>query len=207
MTRDERQDRNKDRNGPARAGAGGRPRRGPWRATPQYLERAALFYLERYASSAENLRRVLRRKVERSARAHGTDREAGFAAVDALVARFARSGLVDDRRYAEGKAASLHRRGGSARAIRAALTAKGVPADEIDVAITALQDAAADPELAAACAFARRRRLGPWRRPEDRAAMWTKDLAALGRGGFNFDTARRVLQAETPEELEAESGL
>lgn len=186
---------------------GQRPRRGPRRATPDYLERAALFYLERYASSSENLRRVLRRKVERSARAHGTDREAGFAAVDALVARFARSGLVDDRRYAEGKAASLHRRGGSARAIRAALAAKGVPAEEIDAAMAALRDTAADPELAAACAFARRRRLGPWRRPEDRAEMWSKDLAALGRGGFGYETARRVLQAETPEELEAECDL
>ncbi len=200
-------DKDKAVPGPPGAPAGRRGRRAPRRATPEYLERAALFYLERYASSSENLRRVLRRKVERSVRAHGTDREAGFAAVDALVARFARSGLVDDRRFAEGKAASLHRRGGSARAIRATLAAKGVPAQEIDAAVTGLEDLSADPELAAACAFARRRRLGPWRRPEDRAEMQSKDLAALGRGGFSFETARRVLQAETPEELEAEYGL
>ena len=39
--------------------------------TAQYLENAALYYLQRFASSSANLRRVLMGKVERSARAHG----------------------------------------------------------------------------------------------------------------------------------------
>ena len=51
-------------------------RRVPRKATPKRLERVALHYLERYSSSSENLRRVLMRRVERSARAHGTDRDA-----------------------------------------------------------------------------------------------------------------------------------
>jgi regulatory protein len=55
-------------------------RRGPRKATPAYLEKAALFYLERYAAPAEHLRRLLLAKVARSARFHGTDAEAGAAA-------------------------------------------------------------------------------------------------------------------------------
>ena len=69
-----------------------RRRRGPKKATPEYLEKSALFYLERYATSEENLRRNLLRKVRRSAEAHGTDPEAGAEAVEALLARFRRSG-------------------------------------------------------------------------------------------------------------------
>ena len=34
--------------------------------TAKYLQNAAVFYLERYASSAEGLRRVLRRRVSKA---------------------------------------------------------------------------------------------------------------------------------------------
>src|SRR3954463_6979106 len=78
--------------------------------TAQYLENAALHYLQRFASSSANLRRVLMGKVERSARAHGTDREEGAAMVEALIERYLRSGLLEDRRDPVGTPLSLHRR-------------------------------------------------------------------------------------------------
>ena len=65
--------------------------------TAQYLENAALYYLQRFASSSANLRRVLMGKVERSARAHGTDREEGAALVEALIERYLRSGCLTTR--------------------------------------------------------------------------------------------------------------
>jgi hypothetical protein len=55
-------------------------RRRPLKATAESLEAAARAYLERYAAPAAHLSRVLLVKVERSARFHGTDREAGAAA-------------------------------------------------------------------------------------------------------------------------------
>ncbi len=183
-----------------------RRRRGPKPATPAYLERAALFYLERYASSAENLRRVLLRKVQRSARAHGTDPAEGAATVDALVARFARAGLLDDALYARGQALSLMRRGTSARGIRAKLAQRGVAEAEIAAAMAACAEEAGDPELAAALAYARRRRLGPYRNaPEARAAAREKDLAALARKGFAPALCLRVIDAEEAEALWAEA--
>ena len=181
--------------------------RGPRPATPERLEKAAYHHLERYATSAENLRRVLMRRVERSARLHGTDRDEGARAVDALIARFVRAGLLDDRAYAETRVATLHRQGKSARAIRQTLAAKGVDADTIDAALATREEhltEGGDAELAAAVHYARRRRLGPWRR-QDRAANRERDLAALGRQGFAYDTARRVVAAETPEDLEEEA--
>ncbi|MEC9182989.1 MAG: RecX family transcriptional regulator, partial [Pseudomonadota bacterium] len=86
-------------------------RRMPRKATSNRLERVALYYLERYSSSSENLRRVLMRRVERSARAHGTDREKGAAAIDAIVTKFQEHGYLNDRAYAEMRAGSLFRRG------------------------------------------------------------------------------------------------
>lgn len=182
---------------------GPRERRPPKRVTPQYLENAALHYLERFASSAANLRRVLMRKVERSAQAHGTDREEGAGWVDALVERYRRSGLLDDAGYARMKAESLHRRGASTRAIREKLAAKGVGRDHVDQALDRVEeDVEGDLDLTAALALARRRRLGPYRLPEARAAHREKDLAALGRAGFAYDIARRVVDAADPDSVE-----
>jgi regulatory protein len=184
------------------------PRSGPKPATPERLAKAALAYLERYATSAENLRRVLMRRVDRSARAHGTDRAAGIAEIEALVQRYRGAGLLDDARFAEGRVASLRRQGGSARKIRAALAAKGVAGAIVDRALAGHAEeagrAGAADDLAAALAFARRRRLGPYRPPGARAALRERDLAALGRAGFGYEVARRVVGAADADELEAE---
>jgi len=186
--------------------AGDRRRRGPRRVTKERLERAALHYLERFASSAENLRRMLMRRVERSARAHGTDRETGAAWVAEIVESSVRSGLVDDRSYAEGRALTLFRRGASSRAIRAQLRAKGVADDDIQAALARLAEEAAEPETAAAAAYARRRRLGPYRAAAERTARREKDLAAMARAGFAYDLARRIIDADDAGALEDELG-
>ena len=152
-------------------------------------------YLERYASSAEKLRRVLIRKVATAA-ACGERIAAAFRdAIDEVVAKSLRIGLVDDARYAEGRVASLRRRGGSARAIRAKLSIKGVDGATIAAAL----EAGDDDEETAALAFARRRKLGPYR-PGDRAPYRGKDLAALGRAGFGFGIARRIVDAEREDD-------
>ena len=164
------------------------------------IERWALAYLGRFASSAENLRRVLLRRVRRRL---PEDREAAARAavlIDGLVARYRGSGLVDDAVYAAGRARARLRRGQSLRTIRAGLAAKGVGAEEAEAAIEALRETAGDPDLAAACTFARRRRLGPYRRT---SADRDKELAAFARAGFTRATAEAVLVCADPGEVEA----
>jgi regulatory protein len=168
------------------------------------IERWALAYLGRFASSAENLRRVLLRRVRRRL---AEDREAASRAaalIDGLVARYRGSGLVDDAAYAAGRARARLRRGQSLRTIRAGLAAKGVAADDAEAAIAGLRDAGGDPDLAAAVAFARRRRLGPYRRAERGSADdRDKNLAAFARAGFARAAAEAVLACADPDEAEA----
>lgn len=177
--------------------------RKPRKADAAYLERAALWYLERYAATNASLRRVLERKVERSARAHGTDATEGRKLIAELVVRFERAGLLDDRRFAENRARSLHERGASIRAIRAKLRAKGIDADLIDIALETLGEAVGDLNESAAIRYARRRRIGPYRTPGRREEMREKDLAAMARAGFDYETARRIVDAENAEIFEA----
>lgn len=177
-------------------------RRGPRRISAQYIENAALHYLERFASSSGNLRRVLMRKVARSAQAHGDDPAEGARMVEALVTRYLAAGLLDDRAYAVQKAASLQRRGTSRHGIRGRLALKAVDAELVDAALTELDETAGG-DLAAACALVRRRRLGPCRPAAARADHAQKDLASLARAGFSFDVARRVLAVPDSEALDA----
>ena len=176
-------------------------KRGP--LTKAYLERAALHYLERYASSVEGLRRVLMRRVDKAAREDRCDPHEAAPWVEEVVARFASSGIVDDRSFAEGKAASLRRRGESARRIVMKLREKGVDGDLID---TVLEEQDGEDrrsaDLAAACRFARRRRLGPLREPAEREERRDRDMAALARAGFSLDIARQVLDLEDADALE-----
>jgi regulatory protein len=168
------------------------------------IERWALAYLGRFASSAENLRRVLLRRVRKRL---PEDRDAAAAAavvIDGLVARYRGSGLVDDAAYAAGRTRARLRRGQSLRTIRAGLAAKGVAAGDAEAAIAALRDEGGDPDLAAACAFARRRRIGPYRRVSAAGDdIRNKELAAFARAGFSRDAAEAVLSCTTPEEAEA----
>ena len=177
-------------------------RKGPKKATARYLENAALYHLDRYATSRAHLGRLLMRRVERSARVHGTDREEGATQVEAILDKLTRNGLLDDKSYAETRARSLHRRGGSARGIRADLAAKGVAPDFVESALRGLRENSFDPETEAAIVYARKRRLGPYRAAEQRPEKRERDMAALGRKGFGYDLVRRIIDAESPDALE-----
>lgn len=178
------------------ARGGARKARAPRRITAAYLRRAALHYLERYAVPAAQLRKVLARKIAASCRHHGEDPALHAPLLDSIVAHCVALQLVDDRRFAEARSASLRRKGLSGRAVAGRLAAKGV---EREVLLAVSQDGEGA-DLAAARIAARRKRLGRWRRDDaqtrDERAMRQKDLAALARLGFSFAVARAVLDEE-----------
>ncbi|MBV8779255.1 MAG: RecX family transcriptional regulator [Alphaproteobacteria bacterium] len=164
------------------------------------IERWALAYLGRFASSAANLRLVLLRRARKRL---GEERDALAAAaaeIDRLVARYRETRLIDDAAYAAGRARSRLRRGQSLRTIRAGLAAKGVAAADAAAALAGLAGEG-DPDLAAAVAFARRRRLGPFRRDGD--AERDRERAAFARAGFSRAAAAAVLGCADEDEAEA----
>jgi regulatory protein len=168
----------------------GRP---PKAVTPAYLERAALHYLERYASSADNLRRVLLRKARRR-RGPDAEPDPGLeSAIAAVVERVVRSGLVNDASFAGAKVSSLTRRGTSTRAMRPRLKAKGVAEDLVAIALADAPD-----DLALALRHAERKRLGPYRIQPDPGRR-ERDVAALCRAGFPYRVAARVVDGSGPD--------
>jgi regulatory protein len=105
---------------------------------------------------------------------------------------------LNDEAFAETRVRSLSRRGGSRRQIAAKLAAAGVAQTTARQALTALEEEVPDAELAAAIAYAKRRRLGAFRaRPDETPERRRKDLMAMARAGFALDLARRALAGES----------
>ena len=170
-----------------------RPRRPPRKITEAYLERAALLYLQRYTAPSEHLRRVLLRRVRKSVAYHGGEVAEHAEALDHVVDRLTRAGLLDDARWTHARVGELHRRGNSLRAIRSKLYAKGAPRELVEEALAALEG---DPDLEAARSYARRRRLGPWcLDPVERRERRQRHLASLARQGFSYGVALKVLDS------------
>jgi regulatory protein len=151
------------------------------------LERLALHYVGRYATTRAKLLAYLGRKL----------RERGWADPERpsepqrLVERLAGLGYLDDAAFAVARAASLQRRGYGRRRVGAALKAAGI--EEADAA-GALADSEAG-AWAAALRFAEKKRIGPFAaaRPDPRARQ--RHFAALMRAGHSPDHARRILDA------------
>jgi len=172
----------------------GRERKAPKKISKTYLENAALYYLQRYATSAENLKRILLRKVKRSCAFHQTAVEDFAPLVDELVARYMSVGLVDDKVFAQAKVTSLRRQGHSGRSIIARLQVKGLSTAQIEAAMKNIDAEHENAEITAALAYTRRKKLGPYRKkPITDPKDLQKELASMGRAGFSYDVARRAL--------------
>ena len=161
------------------------------------LDRLALFYAGRYATTRARLRDYLRRKLK----ARGWAGE-GAAPVEALVERLARLGYVDDLAFAEARGRALGRRGYGARRVAQALRAAGV--DEADAAPA--RDQASEGAFEAAMAFARRRRIGPFAAERGDRDVERRATAAMIRAGHSFALARRICAAAPGEAIEEETG-
>jgi len=158
------------------------------------LYESALNHLARYAATEAGLARVLARKIDRWLRAEGEEGAAAArqakAAIPGVIAKVKAAGVLNDTVFAQSRAKRLTREGKSRRAALAHLAAKGVKGTD---AQAALQE---DParELAAACAYLRRRRAGPFgEMPE------LKILGGMARAGFSQETARNALHLSRDE--------
>lgn len=176
--------------------------RGPKKVTEKYLERVALWYLDRWGGASGRLRRLLLRRVQDSERVHGTDPEEGRRWIEALILRLQENGVLNDRLVAESRARSHFAKGQALSAVARKLRQDGLGDEDIQAAIERLAEERPAPNLEAAANYARRRRLGPYRAETEREGRRERDLAALARRGFDYQTARCVIEAESVEALE-----
>ncbi len=165
------------------------------------LERMALRYVERFATTRGRLTDYLMRKI----RERGWDGGSAAALAEPadLAQRMADLGYVDDRAFAEHRAAAMQRRGLGARRVAGAFREAGIDDGDAESVAPAIADRAVESALA----FARRKRIGPYGNGEGDRKLHEKQLAAMLRAGHRFDLARKIVAAapsDSPESIDFE---
>jgi len=185
-------------------------KRPPKEITPDYLRSAGLFYLQRFPASTHQFHGAMMNKVRRSCGFHKTQKiNECEKLVDDLVKDFVTSGVLNDELYAQAMVTSLRRQGKSKRSIFAKLKIKGLGDDMIEKKLSEYDEERhelpADAELEAAIIFARKKRIGPFKKDSDNKSEEEKDkltkkaLGAMGRAGFFYDTVQIVFDMNAEE--------
>lgn len=166
----------------------------PKKPTKARLRNIALYYLERFETSEENLRTVLRRRIDKYA---FFDKEynptEAYTWADEVVEECTKQNFVNDERFAGFKINSYLNAGKPRRYIEQKLKAKGID----EQTISHLFENVEYSEFETALNFAHKKKIGRFRPDEEtRLANRQKDLGTLVRAGFDFDIAKRVLDTE-----------
>jgi len=174
------------------------PRRKPQKKiTPQRLKNIGLYYLKRFESSVENLRAVLRRRIDAYARENPEwNKQEAYDWAETVLAEFERLHYLDDQRFTEIKVRGYLNAGKPARYIQNKLRAKGISETQIK---SVLQEEEYNP-LEMALKLAKRKKIGPYRLAENRREFRQKDMGTLVRAGFDYDTVCEVLDYAPEEE-------
>lgn len=168
--------------------------RPPKKITERYLTNSGLYYLQRFPASTAQFRKVMMRKIAKSLKHHKTPTEDQAAEMlDNITEKFVEYGYLNDKAYAHGLVQSLRNRGTSQAKISAKLREKGIYGELLQQAMEV--ENPKEEDLKAALTYLRKKRRGIFAL-KDRENGYDKDLAALARQGFNFDTAKTALDMD-----------
>lgn len=162
--------------------------------TKQRLKNIALYYLKRYETSVENLRQVLKKRVNDYAyHTQDFDKFEAYAWIDEIVSDFQGYGYVNDERFAEMRVRDYISAGKSLRYISGKLREKGID----DSLVETLLESQEYDAFEMALKLAKKKRIGPYRTEELRAEFRQKDMGTLVRAGFDYDMVLKVLEVDS----------
>lgn len=160
------------------------------------LERMALNYVARYATTSSKLNHYLARKIAEALRLgmiDGGEADALSQRGSEIVARCAELGYVNDDAWAKGKASTLRARGYGDRRIRETLRAAGLDTEIIDTLLAENgDDGSHDHAFQSALRFARQRKIGPFASAEPDKRAVSKNVVKLVRAGHPYDIACKI---------------
>ena len=125
------------------------------------IESKALWYLQRYASSSENLRNYLRRKVKDSHLSINSEE-----IINEIIFSLERQKILNDQLFSESKIRNYLNKGWSLKKIEFKLKELYVKDNIIIDAIQNIRNSVKNIDLIAACRLAKKKSIGPYRKNE-----------------------------------------
>lgn len=161
--------------------------------TRQRLKNIALYYLERFESSSENLRKVLSRRVNDYAyQNQDFNKSEALVWIEEIVQECQSYKYLDDNRFAELKIRDYLAAGKSEKYIAGKMMEKGIKPDLVG---EILAEQEFDP-YENALRLAKKKHIGPFRSEEERKEFYQKDLGVLVRAGFDYDLAKQIISSD-----------
>lgn len=163
--------------------------------TYRRLYNVTLYYLSRFDASAGKVRDMLKRKLLRTKMKGGIIAPEADEWIEQIIVRMKELQYIDDSRYGENQVRQLSAQGKSTQFISMKLAAAGLDADTIQMLI----ETAPCDEMNRALRLVQRKKMGYLRDESLRADYYKKDLAALGRAGFSYETAVKALKGKSED--------
>lgn len=163
--------------------------------TYRRLYNVTLYYLSRFDASAGKVRDVLKRRLLRVKMKGGDIPPEADEWIEQIIARMVELQYIDNARYGENQVRQLSAQGKSTRFIAQKLAAAGLDDDTVQ----GLIETAPGDELSRALRLVQRKKMGYLRNESVRSDYYKKDLAALGRAGFSYETAVKALKGESED--------
>jgi Uncharacterized protein conserved in bacteria len=161
------------------------------------IESKALWYLQRYASSSENLRNYLRRKVKDSHLSINSEE-----IINEIIFSLERQKILNDQLFSESKIRNYLNKGWSLKKIEFKLKELYVKDNIIIDAIQNIRNSLKNVDLIAACRLAKKKSIGPYRKNELTEKIKMRELGVLSRAGFSYNIVKKILFEMSKEELE-----
>lgn len=158
------------------------------------LREYAVEYVHLYSTTTVKLRRKMVSKIDLYRRKTGDPLEDAEAWIDAAVKYCVSQGYLDDAKFTERFIELAQENGQSRRKIQGKLAQRGVTAEMVSEQMEQVDF----DDLAAAEAYARKKRIGKFRRI-DRDDHRDRDLARLGRQGFGYEICRQIVEGDAED--------
>ena len=166
----------------------------PKAPTKARLRNIALYYLERFESSEETLRQVLKRRINKYAFVNKEyNPSEAYQWTEEVIDECLSHNFVNDRRFAEFKVNGYLNAGKPKRYIEQKLKQKGID----EKTISSVFEEANYSEKDTALNFAQKKKIGCFRNSEEeRQNFRQKDLGTLIRAGFDYDIAKEIVDED-----------
>ena len=163
------------------------------------IESKAIWYLERYSTSSQNLKKYLKRKVMNTHLNVGSDE-----IINEVIARLEAQKILNDQFFTESKVRSLLNKGWSTKKIGLKLKELGVSEELIDENINNLEGNEEEINLVSAITLVKKRSIGPYRKVEFTDKVKNREFGILSRAGFSYTISKKVLIDMDKNEIEGQ---
>ena len=172
-----------------------RNKRKTLQATVDEIRNFALAYVDKYATSKQQLRTYLLKKYLKLS-VPNIKKQDVTNLIDVVLSDLEKSKFINDKFYSESKAKSMIRRGSSINKIRNYLIGKGVKDQFIKDTVNKINENNSDQDFFSAIKICKKKRIGPARTEDNRPLFYKKDISLLARNGFDFETSKKVMDLE-----------